>query len=118
LLVDTAYLARPFTGSVLVSDYERRVYCGRPFGYGARGASGVMTEWQQFVKNQLRLGGHTIPAPKLVCIDIQPYGTTQAPERDDILNIGGFSDAVFNVVAAYLSDDASRFVAEGESVQL
>lgn len=28
--------------------------------------------------------------PKLVCIDIQHYGTTQAPERADILNIGGF----------------------------
>ena len=57
-------------------------------------------------------------APKLVCIDIQPYGSTQAPERDDILNIGGFSDAVFNVVASYLSDDAARFVAEVESIEL
>ena len=77
-----------------------------------------MTEWQGFVKNQLRLGGHAIPAPKLVCIDIQPYGTTQAPERDDILNIGGFSDAVFNVVASYLSDDANRFVTEVDSIDL
>ena len=77
-----------------------------------------MTEWQSFVKNQLRLGGHGIPAPKLVCIDIQPYGSTQAPERADILNIGGFSDAVFKVVASYLSDDANRFVAEVESIEL
>ena len=46
------------------------------------------------------------------------YGSTQAPERDDILNIGGFSDAVFNVVASYLSDDAARFAAEVESVEL
>jgi 60 kDa SS-A/Ro ribonucleoprotein len=52
------------------------------------------------------------------CIDIQPYGSTQAPDRDDILNIGGFSDAVFNVVASYLGDDAARFVAEVESVEL
>ncbi len=75
----------------------------------------MMTEWQKFVKNQKRLG---VTAPKLVCIDIQPYGSTQAPERDDILNIGGFSDAVFNVVASYLGDDAARFVAEVESVEL
>ena len=77
-----------------------------------------MTEWQQFVKNQHRLGGHDLSGPKLVCIDLQPYGTTQAPERDDILNIGGFSDAVFSVVAAFLGDDAARFVAEVESIEL
>ena len=56
--------------------------------------------------------------PKLVCINIQSYGSTQAPERDDILNIGGFSDAVFNVVASYLADDAGRFVAEVETIEL
>jgi 60 kDa SS-A/Ro ribonucleoprotein len=54
----------------------------------------------------------------LISIDLQPYGTTQAPERDDILNIGGFSDAVFNVVAAFLGDDTARFVAEVESIEL
>jgi 60 kDa SS-A/Ro ribonucleoprotein len=64
------------------------------------------------------LRGHDIPSPKLVCIDIQPYGSTQAPERSDILNMGGFSDAVFNVVASYLSHDAAGFVAEVESVEL
>jgi 60 kDa SS-A/Ro ribonucleoprotein len=120
-VANTTYRDRPFAGAVLVSDNESWVYSGRPFGYGGYGgygSTGVMTEWQQFVKNQLRLGGHAIPAPKLVCIDIQPYGTTQAPERDDILNIGGFSDAVFNVVASYLSDDAGRFVAEVESIEL
>lgn len=42
----------------------------------------------------------------------------EGPERDDILNIGGFSDAVFNVVATYLSDDANRFVTEVESIEL
>ncbi|MCA9111818.1 MAG: TROVE domain-containing protein, partial [Planctomycetaceae bacterium] len=69
-------------------------------------------------KNQLHLGGHNIAAPRLVCIDIQPYNTTQAPDRDDILNIGGFTDAVFNVVSAYLENDASRFVQEVESIKL
>ena len=77
-----------------------------------------MAEWREFVKNQMRLGGHDIPAPKLVSIDLQPYTTTQAPDRDDILNIGGFSDAVFSVVAAFLADDPGRFVSEVEAVQL
>jgi 60 kDa SS-A/Ro ribonucleoprotein len=35
-----------------------------------------------------------------------------------VLNIGGFSDAVFNVVASFLASDAGRFVAEVESVEL
>ena len=112
---NTTYRKQPFAGAVLVSDCESWVYRNRAFGYGTRGSTGVMTEWQQFVKNQQRLG---VASPKLVCIDIQPYGSSQAPERDDILNIGGFSDAVFQVVASYLDNDASRFVAEVESVEL
>ena len=77
-----------------------------------------MTEWQQFVQGQVRLHGRHFAGPKLVCIDLQPYGTTQAPDRSDILNVGGFSDAVFGVVAAFLADDAGRFVAEVEMVEL
>ena len=56
--------------------------------------------------------------PKLVCIDLQPYATTQAPERADILNVGGFSDAVFGVVSGFLSGDASRFVKEVEMIEV
>lgn len=115
---NTRYRNRQFAGVVLVSDTESWVHRGRPYGYGAWGATGVMDEWQQFVKNQLTLGGHAIAAPKLVCIDLQPYTTSQAPERNDILNIGGFSDAVFNVVASFLSNDRGRFVREVESVEL
>jgi 60 kDa SS-A/Ro ribonucleoprotein len=51
---------------------------------------------------------------KLLCIDISPYTTTQAPDRSDILNVGGFSDAAFSVVAAFPTEDAGRFVAEVE----
>lgn len=112
---NTKYRTRPFAGAVLVSDNESWVYRNRAFSYGHGGATGVLAEWQTFVANQQRMG---VARPKLVCIDIQPYGSTQAPERDDILNIGGFSDAVFNVVASYLSDDTNRFVAEVESTEL
>ena len=109
------YAKRRFAGVVLVSDAESWVYAGRVFGYGRQGATGVMQEWQKFVANQQRLGNRQ---PKLVCIDLQAYTTTQAPERDDILNIGGFSDAVFSVVSSFLSGDAGRFVAEVEAVEL
>ena len=67
-------------------------------------------------------GWQTRRVPKLLVPGtrraLPPDGTTQGPERDDILNIGGFSDAVFNVVTSYLGDDAARFVAEVESVEL
>ena len=45
--------------------------------------------------------------------------TAPAPERSDILNVGGgFSDAVFDVVAAFLESDAERFVTEIEAMEL
>lgn len=59
---------------------------------GGQGTA-LMTEWS---KLKARNG-----AAKLVCIDIQPYGTAQAAEREDVLNIGGFSDAVFDQIAAF-----------------
>ena len=106
---NTQYRKRQFAGCVLVSDNESWV------GTGRYGSTGVLSEWQTFVANQQRMGAGS---PKLVCIDIQPYGSTQAPERGDILNIGGFSDAVFHVVASHLNDDAQRFVTEVESIEL
>jgi len=56
--------------------------------------------------------------PKLVCIDLQPYQTVQACERADIMNIGGFSDSVFNVISGFLVDNNQRFVAEVEAIEL
>lgn len=106
------YRERQFAGCVLVSDNESWI------GNGRYGATAVMTEWQQFVKNQARLHGSEFAGPKLVCIDLQPYATTQAPDRSDILNVGGFSDAVFTVVASFLGDRPGRFVAEVEAVEL
>jgi 60 kDa SS-A/Ro ribonucleoprotein len=41
------------------------------------------------------------PKAKMVCIDIQPSETTQAAEREDILNVGGFSDQVFELLGTF-----------------
>ncbi|MDP4072855.1 RNA-binding protein [Acidovorax sp. A1169] len=72
---------------VLVSDNES-------WADAARGRStATMHEWAQFKSRN--------PAARLVCIDIQPCATTQAQERDDVLNIGGFSDEVFTLLALY-----------------
>lgn len=109
---NSRYADRKFAGCVLVSDQESWV------GTGRNGSTAVVTEWQTFVRNQVRLHGGGFAGPKLVCIDLQPYTTTQAPERSDILNVGGFSDAVFSVVASFLAGDSGRFVAEVEAVEL
>ena len=110
---------RKFAGVVLVSDNESWV------GTGRHGSTGVMTAWEAFVANQRKLAGKSTSeptalaaGPKLVCIDLQPYQTVQACERADIMNIGGFSDAVFNVISAFLADNNQRFVAEVESIEL
>lgn len=102
---------RKFAGVVLVSDNESWV------GTGRHGSTGVLTAWEAFVANQRKLAGRDAN-PKLVCIDIQPYQTTQACERADIMNIGGFSDAVFNVISGFLADNKQRFVAEVEAIEL
>lgn len=60
--------------------------------YGGAGTA-MMQAWEKLRKRN--------PQAKLVCIDIAPYGTTQAKERDDVLNIGGFSDNVFAQIAAF-----------------
>ena len=72
----------------------------------------VLAEWEQLKRRN--------PKARLACIDIQPYGTTQAPERDDILNIGGFSDAVFNILAAYADGtlDAEHWVSQIKAIKL
>jgi 60 kDa SS-A/Ro ribonucleoprotein len=116
--VNADYAKRKFAGIVLVSDNESWVYRNRPYFYGANGSTGVVTEWQKFVQNQVRLQGRRLAGPRLVCIDLQPGTTTQAPDRREILNVAGFSDAVFDVIAAVLANDTNRFVGEIESIAL
>jgi 60 kDa SS-A/Ro ribonucleoprotein len=57
----------------------------------------MMRAWEKLKKRN--------PRAKLVCIDIAPYGTTQAKERDDVLNIGRFSDTVFDQIAAFAAGE-------------
>jgi 60 kDa SS-A/Ro ribonucleoprotein len=68
-------------------------------GRQGRGTA-TMAEWACFKARN--------PAAKLVCIDLQPYGTSQAPDRDDVLNVGGFSDQVFEVLAEFMEGGQGR----------
>lgn len=57
-------------------------------------STATMTEWNKFKTRN--------PNAKLVCIDIQPVASTQAHDREDILNVGGFSDQVFDVIEKFV----------------
>jgi 60 kDa SS-A/Ro ribonucleoprotein len=83
---------------IYVSDYESWVDGPRYSGNGGA-RTATMNEWAAFKRRN--------PTARMVCIDIQPYGSTQAKERPDILNIGGFSDQVFEVIAAYAKGELS-----------
>lgn len=58
------------------------------------------------------------PGAKLVLVDIQPYAHTQVAESPDVLNVGGFSDAVFEVVSLFAKGEGATFVDTIRSVSL
>ena len=93
---------------VFVSDNESWVDAQRTTHSG----TGMMKNWQKLKAWN--------PEAKLVCINIQPATTTQAVERPDILNIGGFSDAVFEVIGAFHRGELSpdHWVGEIEKISL
>ena len=89
---------------LFVSDNESWVDQGRGRG------TALLAEWSEFRQRN--------PKARLVCLDIQPNQTTQAAERTDILNIGGFSDQVFDVISAFASGqlEADHWIARIEAV--
>lgn len=77
-----------------------------------QGATETMRQWARLKQRN--------PQARLVCIDLQPYANTQAQEQSDVLNVGGFGDAVFDVVAQFASGQfgASHWVEAIEAVNL
>lgn len=52
----------------------------------------TMREWKQLKTR--------CPQATMVCIDLQPYLTSQTVAGSDVLHVGGFSDAVFDLLAS------------------
>lgn len=95
---------------IYVSDNESWIdSAGKSVG---NGSTGLMEEWKTFQRRN--------PKAKLVCLDLQPSSTTQAHERGDILNIGGFSDAVFTMISEFGSGTMhpDHWVGEIERINL
>lgn len=72
---------------LMVSDNESWIDARR------QGASETMLQWERIKRIN--------PQARLICIDLQPGWATPAADRDDILNVGGFSDAVFDVIEQF-----------------
>ncbi len=75
-----------------------------------QGMTATMQRWNEFKVSN--------PNARLVCIDCTPNATSQAVEREDVLNIGGFSDEVFRIVAAFAAGQLSpgHWVGEIETI--
>jgi 60 kDa SS-A/Ro ribonucleoprotein len=85
---------RQARGELLIYVSDNESWVDSPhYGRFGGGRTETMNQWARFKARN--------PKAKLVCIDLQPVATTQAVEREDILNIGGFSDHVFDVIAGF-----------------
>jgi len=68
------------------------------------GQTATMLQWDALKRR--------CPQARLVCIDLQPVASSQTVQRGDVLHIGGFSDAVFDLMAQYAAaaEDGSSWV--------
>ncbi|HEY1922713.1 MAG TPA: hypothetical protein VGG44_08090 [Tepidisphaeraceae bacterium] len=102
--------ARKAIGQLVLFVSDNQSWVDIPRGRG----TATMQEWNIFKARN--------PQAKLVCIDLQPYSTAQAidNDRNDVLNIGGFSDHVFDVIADFARGtlSAGHWVGEIEKVSL
>lgn len=104
---------RRATGDLIVYVSDNESWIDSPYhGRFGGGQTETMNEWLKFKSRNRKA--------RMVCIDIQPYTTTQAAEQRDIVNVGGFSDQVFSLLAdvAEGRNTADHWVQEIERVRL
>jgi len=100
-------------GDVLIYVSDNESWIDSPnYGYFGGSATETMKQWSEFKSRS--------KDAKLVCIDIQPYDTTQAKERSSILNVGGFSDNVFKLISEFSKGTlgADHWIGEIEKVEM
>lgn len=81
---------------IYVSDNESWS-CGNRSYYGT--GTSMANEWLAYKARN--------PKAKLVCIDLAVAATTQAQSGTDVLNIGGFSDSVWEVIQKFVEGTKS-----------
>ncbi len=86
---------------IFVSDNESwyRNYTRR---YFTSSHTDFVTEWATYKGRN--------PKAKLACVDITPNDTVQAPNiPSEVLNVAGFNDQVFEIVANFFNNDSRDF---------
>lgn len=91
---------------IYVSDYESWI----DKSYGS--ATALAQEWKTFKARN--------PKAKLICIDLTPNVTSQVQVQPDVLQVGGFSDAVYDVMASFVKHGSStdHWVSEIEKIEI
>ncbi|HWL10916.1 MAG TPA: TROVE domain-containing protein [Planctomicrobium sp.] len=94
--------ARKATGELIVYVSDNESWLDSPHYGHFNGASATetMKQWNLFKSRN--------PQAKMICIDIQPYATTQGAERADVINVAGFSDQVFQLIADVANSRTSQ----------
>lgn len=76
-----------------------------------RSETGLMKEWNLYKARN--------PNAKLILVDLASSGNSQAATRPDVLNVGGWSDAVFVAIHDFLkTDGVSGFLHQIEGIDL
>ena len=87
---------------IYVSDDQSWMDGGNNLRYAGHGATSVETLWKQIKKSNRNA--------KMVCINIAPYDTVQAPDDKDVMNIGGFSDQIFKVIDSFVKGSGNPWI--------
>jgi 60 kDa SS-A/Ro ribonucleoprotein len=93
-----------------VSDYESWMDSNKSL-YSYYG-TGLAEEWKKFKERN--------PKAKMVCCDLTPRNNSQIKVQKDVLQVGGFSDQVFEVVKSFVEHglDTDHWVKAIEEVSL
>lgn len=94
------------TGNAIIFISDNESWVNSAWGRG----TAMMDQWKIFKRRN--------PQAKLVCIDLVPNQTTQVKESKDVLNVGGFSDAVFTVVADFINNSDNHWMDMIRNIQL
>ena len=89
------YLKRTADTIIMISDNESWFRNDAHY-YRPRGTN-TADKWAAFKRQ--------CPNAKLACIDLQPNTSMQVQDSPDVLNVGGFSDRVFDIVSLFARNE-------------
>jgi 60 kDa SS-A/Ro ribonucleoprotein len=92
-----------------VSDMESWIDSGSTYSYYG---TGLAEEWKKFKDRN--------PKARLICCDLTPRGNSQIKTRADVLQVGGWSDSVFDVASSFVEHgfETDHWVEQIEKISL